>query len=208
MRYCALRTRFFRAALAAAVLVLGASGVGFAQGFSGYEAFIGVHNSAGTGRNDNVFAGWTDDTTIANGWQKPTRSSNGGGLVAGSVNYIGKPGFRRCVAICPAAPGINGDEWSWVSAANAAGGHYGPVEGGFVVWPAGAGKKVSGSGCPAGVAAIEADIEDENGNPGVICGCLNDQLARPPKIWGQIDIAGVGGDCSSFPTLSCSKTCP
>jgi hypothetical protein len=158
-------------------------GVAFAQGFSGYEAFAGVPNSARTGQNDNLFAGWTDTTAIANGWQGPPRSSNSGGLAAGSVNYIGKPGFRKCVTICPATPGTKGDEWSWVSAAGAEGGHYGPVEGGFVVWPSSVGRKVSGSGCPAGVAALEANIEDENGDVGLICGCLNDQLTTlaPPR---------------------------
>jgi len=201
-------TVIFCALLASGALVLFLSGVGFAQGFSGYEAFVGVPNSAGTGKNDNLFAGWTDSAAIANGWQKPTQSNNQGGIAAGSVNYIGKPGFRRCVTICPAAPGINGDEWSWVSAGAVSGGHSGPVEGGFVVWPSSARKKVSGSGCPGGVAALEADIQDENGHVGVICGCLNDQLTIPPKIWGQIDIDGIGGDCSSFPDLSCSQTCP
>jgi hypothetical protein len=208
MRRYAFRTMLFRAALASGILLLIAGGVAFAQGFSGYEAFAGVPNSAGTGKNDNLFAGWTDTTAIANGWQSPPLSSNSGGIAAGSVNYIGKPGFRKCVAICPATPGTSGDEWSWVSAADATGGHYGPVEGGVVVWPAGAKKKVSGSGCPAGVAALAANIEDENGDIGLICGCLNDQLTTPPKIWAQIDIAGIGGDCSSFPALSCSKTCP
>jgi hypothetical protein len=74
----------------------------------------------------------------------------------------------------------------------------------------GCGRKVSGSGCPAGVAALEANIEDENGDVWLICGCLNDQLTTlaPPKIWAQIDIAGIGGDCSSFPALSRSTTCP
>ncbi len=60
MRRDALRTMLFRAALASGILLLLASGVAFAQGFSGYEAFAGIPNSAGTGKNDNLFAGWTD----------------------------------------------------------------------------------------------------------------------------------------------------
>ena len=96
-----------RAALISGVLLLLLTGPGFALGFSGYEAFIGTPNSAGTGRNGNLFAGWTDSAPIASGWQRPTLASNEGGIVAGSVNYIGRPGFRRCATICPSTSGTN-----------------------------------------------------------------------------------------------------
>src|SRR5258708_33222579 len=111
MRRDALRTMLFRAALASGILLLLASGVAFAQGFSGYEAFAGVPNSAGTGKNDNLFAGWTDTTAIANGWQSPPLSTNGGGIAAGKVDYNGQPRFRQRVAILPPTPRTKGDGW-------------------------------------------------------------------------------------------------
>ncbi len=142
--------------------------------FSGFELFAGFKLEGVT--IGASFTGWTDTSTQ---WV-PFRQG-AGGFVSGSINYSGTPGFTRSVTIV-------GGRWSWFEADEHTM-HNGPVLGGSVKWPTNAGSIVSGSGCPAGVAAFTAAVRDTASNTtGTIAGCLNDQLVFPPKIWGSVDL--------------------
>lgn len=142
--------------------------------FSGFELFAGIKLDGVT--IGASFTGWTDTSTQ---WV-PFRQSTGG-FVSGSINYSGAPGFGRSVTIV-------GGRWSWFESDEHTM-HNGPVLSGMVQWPAGPGSSVAGSNCGNGVAAFMAKVRDTSSKTtGAFTGCLNDQLAFPPRIWGAVDL--------------------
>jgi hypothetical protein len=155
--------------------------------FSGYELFLGLTRSIPstqfacddttiTATHKTIgatFSGWTDTSS---GWISPAFST--GGLVTGSVNYMGAPGLGNTVCIM-------GGIWSWQLKSGKT--VFGSIGGGYVQWPPG-GASLNAN-CGTDVAVFFADVSAATGGSGTIEGCLNDQNGLiPPKIWGTIDL--------------------
>jgi hypothetical protein len=194
------------AIVTAVALVVAAEG--FAQAgpgpegsfFSGYEVFPGLSFNGFT--FGASFAGWT------NGYQTPDSSGgetcpatatdnldnfgdwapligSTGGVVSGSVNYKGTPGFGNTVNVI-------GGSWYWLEADNKTS-HSGLVlKGGTVSWPASLEDFVGDNDCGCGVAEFTVTISlgRSQTEAGTISGCLNDKNPDvfPPKIWGQLTL--------------------
>jgi hypothetical protein len=188
---------FAMAALAVAALTVPALAQ-TSTGFSGYELFAGVSRkikprnitckymgnaitsfTAHRSTKGATFFGWTNTSASPPAWVPPFSST--GGLVDGSVNYVGTPGFgngQQDNYVC-----LTGGIWSWVQSDQA---YHGKVINGYVEWPSDATTSVDS--CPSGVAALAAYVSVNGGSTGQISGCLNDQLAFPPHIWGTVSL--------------------
>lgn len=187
------RIRLITAAFAVLILVL--TGRAFADQslFSGYELFPGVGVFGVT--LGATFSGWTYNCPTEGDCQPPLfggwlrfNPNLAQGIVSGSVNYKGTPGFpKNCIGDgCFNTVSVIGGKWSWdeknvivIS---------GRVLSGTVTWPGGSGASV---GCGDGVATfnINVTLSDSKDPAGSFQGCLNDQSAAlPPKIWGKVNV--------------------
>jgi hypothetical protein len=157
-----------------------------ATNFSGYEIFPGIifsstangfdgctiaPSDSGRATNGAAFTGWTDK---ANGWVSPRFST--GGIVSGSVNYIGAPGLGHTVC-------LTGGIWSWQRSQRI---FFGSVTGGSVQWP----NSGENNGCGTDIGVFIADLSVVNTQgTGEMVGCLNDETGlHIPKIWGRLTI--------------------
>ena len=184
-----------RITAALAVLAVVLTGRAFADQslFSGNEIFPGVNVSGVT--TGATFSGWTyncptegDCQPLFFGGWSPLNSNLTQGLVSGSLNYKGTPGFpKNCVGDgCMNTVQIIGGKWSW----NEQNGTVlsGRVLFGMATWPGGSQASL---GCGNGVAtfSIEIGLGDGPTLEGNFQGCLDDQSAvLPPKIWGKVDV--------------------
>ena len=150
--------------------------------FSGFELFAGIKLDGVT--IGATFSGWTDAPSQEI-WVPFSQST--GGFVSGSINYSGSAGFGRSVTII-------GGRWFWLEADDHTI-HSGPVLSGIVKWPSNRRMDVGnvfGVDCGQGVATFKANVRDTSSKTtGSISGCLNDQLAFPPKIWGDVDLSSA-----------------
>jgi hypothetical protein len=179
----------FVAAFATLVLSVGPASATTSKstGFSGYELFLGLTRSipstqfacddttitATRKTTGATFSGWTDTSSE---WVSPVSST--GGLVTGSINYVGAPGLGNTVC-------ITGGIWSWQLKSGKT--FFGSVGGGYVQWPP-SGASFNAD-CGMDVAVFFADVSVATGGSGTIVGCLNDQNGLiPPKIWGTVDL--------------------
>jgi hypothetical protein len=179
---------------AVAVLVLGLTGRASATQslFSGYEIFPGVGVFGIT--LGATFSGWTYNCPsegdcqppLFGGWF-PFTSNSEQGLVSGSVNYKGTPGFpKNCTGVgCTNTVDVIGGKWSWNEKTDLV--LSGRVLSGKVTWPGGSATNI---GCGDGGATFIINVALGNSvdSAGNFQGCLNDQSPLPPKIWGEVDV--------------------
>ena len=181
-----MKLAIFAAACAAFMFGAGPTSAGTTD-FSGYELFLGLtrsipstqfacdHSAITATRKTTgaTFSGWTDNSS---GWVSPRLST--GGLVTGSVNYVGAPGLGNTVC-------ITGGIWSWQLKSGKT--FFGSIGGGYVQWPP-SGAYLS-LDCGGDVGLFFADVSVATGGSGTIEGCLNDQNGLiPPKIWGTVSL--------------------
>jgi hypothetical protein len=181
--------------VALTTIVFGMPASAQSTNFSGYELFPGVSRHMKSREVDCAFSGqkitsvdakrsttgasfsgWTDG---AGDWVSP--SSTTGGLINGSVNYLGTPGFgdgQQDNYVC-----VTGGIWSWIQSDE---GRHGKILDGYVEWPPDSSGSIDS--CPPGVAVLAIDVSESRGSAGQLTGCLNDQLAFPPQIWGVITL--------------------
>lgn len=153
--------------------------------FSGYEIFPGITSSSNqtsfgscvatnTGRvtKGATFTGWPDNATDE--WVSASHST--GGIVSGSIDYIGAPGLGHTVCVI-------GGIWSWHQSDKI---FFGGVTSGEVQWPA-SGDDI-GCGTDIGVFTANLAVANTHGT-GTIDGCLDDEDGLLiPKIWGALTV--------------------
>ena len=147
------RTMGVLTAVVLVTLLLGGIASADSSDFSGYEIFAGIKVFGVT--VGATFTGWTNNpqTPPVNSCS-PTEfgawvpfADNTRGLVSGSVNYVGTPGFGHTVNVI-------GGRWSWAeSNGTKLAGNV--LSGGNVTWPPGSGTNI---GCGCGVAVFNIPI--------------------------------------------------
>lgn len=190
-----MRLLFISTLLASTIVFLVSPLLAQSTNFSGYELFPGVSRhmqskevncilggqkitsvDAKRATKGASFSGWTDDDT---NWSPS--SSNTGGLINGSINYVGTPGFgdgQQSNYVC-----VTGGIWSWIQSDEE---HHGKILDGYVQWPPDNNESVGS--CPAGVALVAIDVREGRQTIGQLTACLDDQLAFPPQIWGALSL--------------------
>jgi hypothetical protein len=153
--------------------------------FSGYELFPGFEKRISKTTVSCHGTSVTTSTAMI-GTTFAASTVPAGGVVSGSVNYLGSPGLGQggsTNTVC-----ITGGTWSWQQPEAT---YFGKVENGFVTWPpSGETLSPNPNNCGKNVAEFNASVSVSNvRGTGTITGCLNDQNNLiPPPISGAITL--------------------